>query len=158
MRRTLVTALAAALTLALGLAADADAADWRTNQDAYESGLFLDVSSYKVLPDGNRQIWVLHTFPKPLDTSAGRVDFQVDLFELDCPQRTLASRYAVVAYMDGRSQSKAQRDAAAPIAPGTNADRLWNVVCGDMSRLTAVPGEAPLIAHRYRALAKVLFQ
>lgn len=158
MRRTLATALTLALPLAFGLAAAAGAADWRTNQDAYESGLFLDVSSYKVLPDGHRRIWVLQSFPKPLDTRAGPIDFQVDLFELDCPQRTLAVRYAVVSYMDGRSDSNAQASAPAPIASGTKADRIWDVVCGDMSRLTSVPGEASVIAHRYRALAKVLFQ
>jgi hypothetical protein len=143
-------------TAVVGLAVAAEASDWRTNQDAYESGVFLDVSSYRVLPDGHRRIWVLQTYPKPVEASGGLVDFQINLFEFNCSERTLAAKYSVVSFMDGKTESNETAGAASPIAPGTNADRMAEVVCGDMTRLTAVPGDAPDIAHRYRALAKML--
>ena len=152
MIRMLLTA-----TAALGLATAAGAVDWRTTQDAYESGVFLDVSSYRVLPDGHRRIWILQTSPKPLEASGGLVDFRIDLFEFDCAGRTVAVKYAAVTFMDGRTASNETSGAASPIAPGTNADRMAEVVCGDMTRLTTVPGGAPDIAHRYRAIAKILF-
>ena len=152
MIRTLLIA-----TAAMGLATAADAVDWRTTQDAYESGVFLDVSSYRVLPNGDRQVWILQTYPKPLEASGGLVDFRIDLFEFNCAERTVAAKYAAITFMDGRSASHETAGAASPVAPGTNADRMAEVVCGDMTRLTAVPGGAPDIAHRYRALAKILF-
>jgi hypothetical protein len=151
MIRTLLIAAAA-----LGPAMAVEASDWRTNQDAYESGVFLDVSSYQVLPDGHRRIWILQTYPKPVEASGGLVDFQIKLFEFNCSDRTLAVKFSVVSFMDGKSESNETAGAASPIAPGTNADRMAEVVCGDMTRLTAVPGDAPGIAHRYRAIAKML--
>jgi hypothetical protein len=151
MIRTLLIA-----TIALGPAMAAEASDWRTNQDAYESGVFLDVSSYQALPDGHRRIWILQTYPKPVEASGGLVDFQIKLFEFNCSDRTLAVKFSVVSFMDGKSESNETAGAASPIAPGTNADRMAEVVCGDMTRLTAVPGDAPGIAHRYRAIAKML--
>jgi hypothetical protein len=161
MRRTLVLAAAVLGSgflggVSLGLASVADAADWRTDQDNYEAGLFLDVSSYKLLPNGDRQVWILQAFPTPLESRGGPLDFRISLYEFDCSARTQAVKDAVVFFMDGKSDSDAKTWAAslAPADPG--AERMSEVVCGDMSRLTSVPGEAAVIAHRYRALAKML--
>ena len=137
-------------TAVLGLANAAEAADWRTDQDNYESGLFLDMSSYKTLPNGDRQIWILRAFQKPVATSGGPVDFQLDLVEFNCSARTQAAKYSVAYFMDGKSEP-----AASTLSPITSAERMSDVVCGDLSRLTAVPGEAPFIAHRYRALGNM---
>ena len=152
------TALATVLATIFGLAAGADASDWRTNPDAYESGVFLDVSSYKLLPNGDRQIWILQTFQKPVETSDGLVDFQVSQFEFNCPQRTLAVKFTEVYFMDGKSEPGEKDPAASPRPSDASAERMSDVVCGDMSRLTAVSGEAPVIAHRYRAIGKMALQ
>jgi hypothetical protein len=157
MLRTFViatAALASVLAGVLGLATAAAASGWRTNPDIYEYGLFLDVSTYKILPNGARQVWVLQSFQKPVETSGGRVDFRVSLLEFDCAQRTTAAKYTVVYFMDGKSDANDK----APLASDTNAERMSDVVCGDMSRLTAVAGEAPAIAHRFRAIGKMALQ
>jgi hypothetical protein len=156
MLRTLVIA-ATALATGLAAAAAAHASDWRTDPDSYESGLFLDVSSYKVLPSGNRQIWIMQILPKPVASRGGLVDFRINLVEFDCAGRSSATKDAIVYYTDGKVDVD-ETGAASPIASGAGADRMSDVVCGDMSRLTSVPGDPPYIAHRYRALAKMAFQ
>jgi len=155
MHRTLVIATIA-LATALGFATAAGASDWRTEQDSYEFGLFLDMGSYKLLPDGHRQIWILQTFQKPLQNSGRLVDFQVSLFDFNCHDRTMAAKSTIVYFMDGQSDASETPASPAPSAPG--ASRMSGVVCGDLSRLTAVPGEAAVIAHRYRAISKMLLQ
>jgi hypothetical protein len=138
------------VALALALAGAAGASDWRTDEDSYESGVFLDMSSYKILPNGDRQIWILRAFQKPVASSGGPVDFQLDLVDFNCSARTQAAKYSVAYFMDGRSDA-----AASGASPNAAAERMSEVVCGDLSRLTAVPGEASFIAHRYRALGNM---
>jgi hypothetical protein len=140
----------------MGLATGAEASDWRTNPDIYETGLFLDMSSYKILPNGNRQIWILQAFQKPVETSGGPVDFRVSLFEFNCLERSQAAKYTVVYFMDGQSDSNEKPAVSLPSDP--SADRMSDVVCGDLSRLTAVPGDAPALAHRYRAIGRMALQ
>jgi hypothetical protein len=153
MLRTLVI-VTTSLASVLGLPTAAAASDWRTNPDTYEFGLFLDFSSYRILPNGNRQVWVMQTFQRPVETRDGRVDFRVSLLEFDCAQRTAAAKYTVVYFMNGKSGLGEK----APLAPDTNAERMSDVVCGDMSRLTAVAGDASAIAHRYRAIGRMALQ